>query len=181
VNPAAATTQTVIQTNGITLAVRQLGDPSPASTFQAPAIASTSAAPSIRPPALNLATAMATATRPTSPPAALVTSIKALMGTLIEAYQAICFSSDFEATHRETAMALVTSWRHRNEREALIRQTDYGPEMAELVEEVVGQIKRTVGEKPPFVIEFLSKKAREDTDKVLGLLELKERWSWSTL
>ena len=53
--------------------------------------------------------------------------------------------------------------------------------MAELVEEVVSQIKRTVGENPPFVIEFLSKKAREDTDKVLGLLELKERWSWSTL
>jgi Uma2 family endonuclease len=103
------------------------------------------------------------------------------MGTLIEAYQAICFSSDFEATHRETVMALVTSWSHRNEREALIRQIDYGPEMGELVEEVVGQIKRTVGENPPFVIEFLSKKAREDTDKILGLLELKERWSWSTL
>ena len=180
-NAAAATTRTAIQTNCITLAVRQGGAPLPASTIQVPAIASTSAAPSIRPPALNLATATATATRPTSPPAALVTAIKALMGTLIESYQAICFSSDFEATHRETVMALVTSWRHRNEREALIRQMDYGTEMAELVEEVVSQIKRTVGENPPFVIEFLSRKAQEDTDKVLGLLELKERWSGSIL
>ncbi len=155
--PAAKVT---IQTNGITPAVRLGGTAhSPASTAQVSAIASTSAIHEARPPVLNPSTATVSTTA--SPTGTLVTDVKALLGTLIEAYQAICFSGNSEAARREIVMALVTSWRRRIEREAIIRRADYGSEMTVLVKEVVGQIKRTVGENPAFVIEFLSKKAQE--------------------
>jgi hypothetical protein len=87
---------------------------------------------------------------------------------LIETYLAVSYSAiqDQHDKHHGTCDALASSWRHRAERERQSKLADYRQEIQSLIGEINDQIKQMVGDSPVFVLDYLRKRAEEDTQSL---------------
>jgi hypothetical protein len=132
-------------------------------TATRPAQSSESPAPPVSP-------AQPKAPRAVEPPAPVVPDVSADLSRLIETYLAVCYSV-YQDEHRETCSALAASWKRRAERERQFRRPDYRTEILALVQEVEAHIKGMGGDSPPFVLEYLRKRADEDTRSLKNALQ----------
>jgi hypothetical protein len=97
-----------------------------------------------------------------------IPDVSATLFRLVETYLAVCYSSiqDKQDKHRETCGALALSWKHRAEREWQSKRADYRQEMQALVKEINDQIKQMIGDSPVFLLDYLRKRAEEDTQSL---------------
>ena len=94
-----------------------------------------------------------------------IPDVNATLFRLVETYLAVSHSAirDTHDKHHRTCDALASSWRHRAERERQSKLADYRQEIQSLVGEINDQIKQMVGDSPVFVLDYLRKRAEEDT------------------
>ena len=98
-------------------------------------------------------------------PAEALPAVRPTLYRLIETYLAVCYGAlqDKHDKHRETCSALALSWKRRAERELVAKVADYRQEILALVREINDQIKQMIGDSPVFLLDYLRKRAGEDT------------------
>jgi hypothetical protein len=86
----------------------------------------------------------------------------------METYLAVCYGAiqDKHDKHVGTCGALTSSWRRRAERERQSKLADYCQEILALVEEINAQISAMIGDNPVFLLDYLRKRAEEDTQSL---------------